>query len=418
MRICVVYDCLFPFTVGGGERWYRNVAEHLAAEGHEVTYLTLRQWDRGTRVELDQNVRVVSAGPRMALYTAGGRRRIVPPLLFGAGVFLHLLRNGRRYDVVDTCAFPYFSLLAAALLRPLLGFELVVDWFEVWSKRYWRDYLGPIGGPIGALVQRMCARVPQRAFCFSELHAQRLREEGLRGEITVLRGLYAGTIDPFAASANGAVQAGANGAVPAGADGSLAGGTNEPPPRSADGPVVLFAARLIPEKRAPLAVAAIAIATQRIDGLRGVFLGDGPERGALDAAIAAHGLRDSVSARGFANADTLDADMRRALCMLLPSSREGYGMVVVEAAARGTPSIVVAGEDNAATELIVEGVNGTIAPSADPRAVAEAIVRVHAAGDALRASTAAWFAENAERLSLESSLRTVLEGYGRASARA
>jgi len=29
MRICVVYDCLFPYTVGGGERWYRNLAERF-----------------------------------------------------------------------------------------------------------------------------------------------------------------------------------------------------------------------------------------------------------------------------------------------------------------------------------------------------------------------------------------------------
>ncbi len=69
---------------------------------------------------------------------------------------------------------------------------------------------------------------------------------------------------------------------------------------------------------------------------------------------------------------------------------------MVEAAARGTPSVVVAGEDNAATELIEEGVNGTIAPRADPQAVADAIVRVHEAGIALRESTARWFAENAE----------------------
>ena len=40
-------------------------------------------------------------------------------------------------------------------------------------------------------------------------------------------------------------------------------------------------------------------------------------------------------------------------------------MVVVEAAARGTPSIVVAGEDNAAVELIEEGVNGFVVASAD-----------------------------------------------------
>ena len=52
VRICLVYDCLFPYTVGGAERWYRNLAERLAAEGHEVTFLTRRQWDRGTKVDV------------------------------------------------------------------------------------------------------------------------------------------------------------------------------------------------------------------------------------------------------------------------------------------------------------------------------------------------------------------------------
>jgi glycosyltransferase involved in cell wall biosynthesis len=386
MRVCVVYDCLYPYTVGGAERWYRNLAERLVREGHEVTYLTLRQWERHEQVELDERVRIVTAGPRMALYTAGGRRRILPPLVFGLGVFLHLLRNGRRYDVVHTCSFPYFSLLAAALLRPLAGFGLVVDWFEVWSRSYWVDYLGGPGGRVGALVQRICALVPQRAFCFSELHAVRLRAEGLRGPVTVLRGLYAGTSEPVT-------------------------------PRPAD-PVVLFAGRLIPEKQATLGVAAIALAAPRIAGLEGEFLGDGPERGALLAAIAASSLQDVVRAPGFATAETVDEEMRRALCMLLPSRREGYGMVVVEAAARGTPSIVVAGEDNAATELIAEGVNGTVAERSDPQAVAEAIVRVHEAGIGLRESTAAWFAQNAERLSLEYSLQIVLESYAGPSARA
>ena len=385
MRVCVVYDCLFPYTVGGGERWYRNLAERLAADGHEVTYLTLRQWDRGEAPDAGEGVRVVTAGPRMALYTAAGRRRILPPLVFGAGVLRHLLARGRRYDVVHTSAFPYFSLLAAGLVRPLGRFELVVDWFEVWSRSYWRDYLGGARGRFGALVQRACAHVRQRAFCFSALHAARLREQGLRGEVTVLRGLYADTGERVTA-------------------------------RPAD-PVVLFAGRLIPEKQVTLAVAAMAIACGRIDGLRGEFLGDGPERAALDAAIVQHGLTGVVSAPGFADADTLDAEMRRALCLLLASRREGYGLVVVEASARGTPSVVIAGEDNAATELIAEGLNGTVAASSDPQALAEAIVRVHEAGLAMRESTVRWFAENAESLSLEHSLRAVLESYGAGRAR-
>jgi glycosyltransferase involved in cell wall biosynthesis len=379
MRVCLVYDCLYPHTVGGAERWYRNLAERLCADGHDVTYLTLRQWERGEHVQIDERVRVVTAGPRMDLYTADGRRRILPPLVFGLGVFVHLLRHGRRYDVVHTCAFPYFSLLAAAALRPLMRFRLVVDWFEVWSRAYWRDYLGEFGGRVGELVQRACARVRQRAFCFSELHAQRLREEGLNGPLTVLRGLYVGGDEPAA-------------------------------PHPAD-PVVLFAARLIPEKQVTLAVAAMALATTRIEGLQGEFLGEGPERAALETAIVEHGLQGIVSARGFADTETLDSEMRRAMCMLLSSRREGYGLVVVEAAARGTPSVVVAGEDNAATELIVEGVNGTIAPTSDAQSIADAIVRIHDAGLALRESTTRWYSENAVRLSLESSLQAVLASY-------
>jgi glycosyltransferase involved in cell wall biosynthesis len=260
-----------------------------------------------------------------------------------------------------------------------------VDWFEIWSRSYWLDYLGGLGGRVGALVQHLCALVPQRAFCFSELHAKRLREEGLRGPVTVLRGLYRGPTH-----------------------------TAEPTAEPSE-PLVLFAGRLIAEKQAPLGVAAIALAAERIVGLRGEFLGDGPEREALQRAIHEHGLDDAVSAPGFADAETLEAEMRRAMCVLLPSRREGYGMVVVEASARSTPSVVVAGEDNAATELIEEGVNGTIAPSSEAQAVADAIVRVHQAGAPLRASTAHWFAQNSEHLSIESSLRLVLESY---SARA
>jgi glycosyltransferase involved in cell wall biosynthesis len=97
--------------------------------------------------------------------------------------------------------------------------------------------------------------------------------------------------------------------------------------------------------------------------------------------------------------------------MLLPSRREGYGLIVVEASSLGTPAVVTRAADNAAVELVDDGVNGVIADSASPEDLAAAIVRVHEGGAALRASTCAWFARNAQRLSLESSLQTVLASY-------
>jgi glycosyltransferase involved in cell wall biosynthesis len=118
-----------------------------------------------------------------------------------------------------------------------------------------------------------------------------------------------------------------------------------------------------------------------------------------------------VEAPGFVDAEVVEDALRRALCMILPSSREGYGLVVVEASARGTPSVVANAPDNAAVELVEDGVNGVVAASASPEDLAAAILRVHEGGADLRASTCDWFATNAQRVSLESSLQTVLATY-------
>jgi glycosyltransferase involved in cell wall biosynthesis len=382
MRICLVYDCLFPHTVGGAERWYRNLAERLVADGHEITYLTLRQWPRGVDPGVSR-VRVVAVGPRLHLYTGSGRRRILPPLVFGLGVLWHLLRHGRRYDAVHTASFPYFSLLAAALVARRDRLRLVVDWHEAWTRDYWTEYLGNAGGWVGWQVQRACLRIPQRAFCFSRLHARRIREEGYRGTVTVLEGEYVGPLQP----------------------------------RRADvvDPTVVFAGRFIPEKRVEALVPAIARARASLPQLCGELFGDGPERERIAAAVRDAGLEQVVRVRGFVDAAELDHALARALCMVLPSRREGYGMIVIEAASHGVPSVVVADPDNAAVEHIEEGVNGTVAPSDSAEDLAAAIVRVAAAGDALRAATADWFAANARRLSMEHSLQEVARAYEEAT---
>jgi glycosyltransferase involved in cell wall biosynthesis len=256
----------------------------------------------------------------------------------------------------------------------------VVDWHEVWTRGYWRTYVGPVAGRIGWWVQGACLRVPQRAFCFSRLHERRLREERLRGELTRLEGQYAGPLAP-------------------------------PKPLPAR-PVVVFAGRHIPEKNVPALVPALVQAREQIPDLRGEIYGDGPDRESVLRAIAEQRLDGYIVAPGFVDAEVLEKAMTTALCLVLPSTREGYGLVVIEATARGVPVVVVQGPDNAATELVEEGRNGAIAPSAAPNDLAAAIVRIYDAGPALRGSAADWFCQNAERLSLERSLERVLEAYG------
>ncbi len=302
-----------------------------------------------------------------------------PPGRVWAGVLFHLLRHRRRYDVVHTASFPYFSLLAAGLARSIGSYEIIVDWHEVWTREYWEDYLGPRRGRLGWLVQRLCMRIPQRAFCFSRLHERRLRAEGILPEVTVLRGQYDGP------------------------EGSLKPATSPA--------TVVYVGRHIPEKRVPAVVDAVQCARTTMPDLHCAIFGDGPERATVLAHIERSDLAAAIDAPGFVTQEVIEQALSDALCLVLPSRREGYGLVVVEAASRGTPSVVVEGADNAATELIDDGVNGFIASSAEPLVLAEAIAKVERGGERLRESTLTWFEDHRSELDLSTSLDQVVRAY-------
>ena len=181
--------------------------------------------------------------------------------------------------------------------------------------------------------------------------------------------------------------------------------------------MIVFAGRHIPEKRVLAIVPAVARARQEVPELRCLIFGDGPDRKGVLAQIRGYRLADAVDAPGFVPSERVDGALREALCLVLPSGREGYGLVVVEAAARGTPSLVVAGPDNAAVELVEDGVNGTVAPSASPDDLGAAIVWAYRAGLPLREATAAWFNRESAGLALETSLRIVASAYANRTGR-
>lgn len=380
LHVCIVYDCLFPWTKGGAERWYRHLADVLRKTGEELTYLTRRQWPSGECPDIP-GMRVVAVSPPGALYRRGGNRRILPPIAFALGVFWHLVRRRRTYHVVHVCAFPYFPLLACRLALIGSNTRVGVDWVEYWSDEYWRHYLGRLAGRVGAAVQRWCARLTPVAFVYSSLTEKRVHAAG--PPTVLLRGIYAPS-EREAASAN-----------------------LEVPAR----PRVVYAGRHIPEKRVAVLPAAIHAARRFLPDLTALILGDGPDHARLIAEVARLGLQDIVDVPGFVPYSEVERAIQSATCLVQPSIREGYGLVVIESVAVGTPAVVVAGVDNAAAELIVPGVNGFVVQDTDPEALASAIVTAHRGGRELRISTRQWFLANVEDLSAETSAARILEVY-------
>jgi glycosyltransferase involved in cell wall biosynthesis len=194
-------------------------------------------------------------------------------------------------------------------------------------------------------------------------------------------------------------------------EGLYAGGPESSPAEAAE-PVIVFAGRHIPEKRVPALLPAFARAREQIPELRCEIFGDGPDRAELLQRIETSGLDGAVEAPGFVPAERVEEALRRALCLVLPSRREGYGLAVVEAAALGTPSVVVRDPDNAAVDLVEDGANGVVAASAGPDDLAAAILRIAEEGAKLRASTRDWYRRNEKRLSIDTSLERVLAAYG------
>jgi glycosyltransferase involved in cell wall biosynthesis len=148
-----------------------------------------------------------------------------------------------------------------------------------------------------------------------------------------------------------------------------------------DPPHALYVGRLSEEK----GVRELASAAE---GLPLVVVGDGP-------------LRDLVpQAVGFVPPAELGPYYDRAAVVVVPSRREGFGMVAREAMAHGRP--VVATAVGGLLDAVEDGVTGVLVPPADPPALRDALVRLLAApedrrrlGGAARERAAARFSRSA-----------------------
>lgn len=357
--LAVAYDCLFPYSTGGGERQYRAFAEELGRSGFDVDYLTSRQWDGETPTE--GLFRILPITPRLFLYSADGVRRIPAALRYAAGLFGALARRRRRYAAVIVSGLPIFNVFAARLALLGSGTKLVVDYLEVWHRRQWIEYSGTVTGTIAWVLQRAAIAITPLATCHSQLSATRLLREGLRRAPLVSPGLIDGAVEVA------------------------------PPASAATPPYVLYAGRHIPDKRVDVLPAAIAAAREDIPDLRLVILGTGPSSEAVRAEVRRVGGESWTDFPGFVSEAELDRLLHGALALANPSRREGYGLVVVEANAHGTPVVLVADEGNAATELIESDVNGVVSPTTRPADLARAIRDVADGGDDLRRSSRAWY---------------------------
>lgn len=136
-----------------------------------------------------------------------------------------------------------------------------------------------------------------------------------------------------------------------------------------DIPVIVAAGRLEPQKDFPTLLRAFAaLQTRRPSRL--MILGEGRERAALEALIAELDIVEWVALPG--HVDNPFAYMAKASLFALSSAWEGFGNVLAEAMAVGTP-VVSTDCPSGPREILADGVFGPLTPVGDVAALTEAM---------------------------------------------
>lgn len=135
---------------------------------------------------------------------------------------------------------------------------------------------------------------------------------------------------------------------------------------------LLSVGRLVDVKGHRVLIEALALLAPTRPHLQLRVVGEGPERGGLEALAARLGIADRLTILGAVDRERLAAEYRSADLFVLPSLREGFGVVLLESLASGTPVVATA---SGGPEGIVGPGEGELAEPGDADSLARAISR-------------------------------------------
>ncbi len=140
----------------------------------------------------------------------------------------------------------------------------------------------------------------------------------------------------------------------------------------AQSPVVGYIGRLHQAKGVQFLIEAFASVLGTHPAAKMVVVGEGEERNRLQKLARTKGLHSGM--RFLGRRSDVNAIMSALDVLVVPSLREGFPRVVLEAMMMGRP--VVATRVGGVSEAVVDGVTGLLVPPREPGALSEAILRV------------------------------------------
>lgn len=334
MKILLICEAVFPENKGGLERWMTWFASELAKRGNEVTYLN------ATGVhEIRNKVSYMPVSDEKWEYLANGQRSIAQALKFAFKIRLKLKEVNP--EVIYSAQAPIFSVFTLHFFRPV-KYLLITEWFEIWSKQYWKDYLGSIRGLIGFGIQKFATKLADLRVAFTSRCLIQLG--GLNSRNLLLPGIHM---------------------IPKNL-GSLQYSQRRD---------IIFLGRFVPDKQPFLALASV-VELNRL-GWEGELhiIGSGPLANQIRSRIQSLGAEHFVNVLENATEERVQESFLKSFILLHPSKREGYGLAMIEAAERQIPTLLIDYPENASVDLGISP--DYVSTSDDPQDLARILMRAY-----------------------------------------
>jgi glycosyltransferase involved in cell wall biosynthesis len=328
MNILVVnwQDIRNPLA-GGAEVHLHEVFSRIAARGHDVT-LSCSSFPGAPHEETIDGLRVVREGGRY---------------LFNYRFLAAYLRRFRRerFDVVvdDMNKIPFFTPLFVG--RPLQGVT-----HHLFGRSIFRETNAILASYVWLMESLAVGVYRRRRIPFivgsPSTHAE-LLARGFSAEDVAL--------------------------IPYGLDHGL---FRPDPSRRSGRPMIGYCGRLKKYKSADHLLRALPQVLRAVPDLRTVIVGDGDDRTRLEQAAREAGVADAVEFTGFVEERRKTELLQEMWLAVNTSSKEGWGLTVIEANACGTP--VLAADVEGLRDAVREGETGELYPYGDIDALARGII--------------------------------------------
>jgi glycogen(starch) synthase len=151
---------------------------------------------------------------------------------------------------------------------------------------------------------------------------------------------------------------------------SVAPPAPSPKPLSSHPPRLLCLGRLAPDKGFDVAISAFRLVLNRFPKARLTIAGDGPLRSVLEQQAVRMGVGRAVEFIGWVAPDGALSLIADCTIVLMPSRREPFGLVALEAASAGRP--VVATRIGGLPEIVIHQETGLLVENEDSRSLADA----------------------------------------------